>query len=254
MENSDRTTLILEIPYAGLGDHLFHSHLPEIAKKDFGFHQVLISNHSPVRHPDYQKLVWESKPFVDGFTEARGITCSIEEMLKIVDADHNLLDRIMQHYGLDNGSRWNEPKIYYTPKFREEFACSIYDPNYLSWVGNVDRYDAMVYFKTHGFTFDKVMSIRSEKCLYVPADKTQFCTTPTLFDFCDLIHSSKRLYCLTSGTATIAAALGKAATVFYGAEQDPGFRHSKLHHYLLIQNSFWGRLRAKFSRSFGKHA
>lgn len=26
--------LIIEIPYAGMGDHLFHSHLPKIAKEN----------------------------------------------------------------------------------------------------------------------------------------------------------------------------------------------------------------------------
>ena len=65
--------LIIEIRKGGLGDHLFYSHLPRIAKETGAFDSVYISNHSFFRNEDYKKLIWESNPFVDGFTEDRGV-------------------------------------------------------------------------------------------------------------------------------------------------------------------------------------
>jgi hypothetical protein len=81
------------------------------------------------------------------------------------------------------------------------------------------------------------MKIRNEKALYEPKDGDEFINTSTLFDFCDLIHSSKKIYCLTSGTATLAAALKKPAIVFYGDLQPKGYQHSLFHQYFLIERS-----------------
>ena len=64
----DQKILIIEIRKGGLGDHLFYSHLPRIAKQTKAFDKVYISNHSFFRHPDYKNLVWELNPFIDGFT------------------------------------------------------------------------------------------------------------------------------------------------------------------------------------------
>lgn len=242
--------LILDIPYAGLGDHLFHSHLPEIAKKDFQYDRVFISNKSNYRHDDYRKLVWEQNPFVDGFTDETGVSCNIEKLLESTDKENNLLDRIMQFYQLDNHTRFNEPKIYYKPKFVSTYNFNVYDPNYLSWVGNIDKLDAMSFFRQKKIKFDKIMTLRGEKHLFKATKKTEFLTTETLFDFCDLIHSSKKLYCLTSGTATIAAGLGVSAIVFYGPKQHVGFQHSKLHQYVLLKSNLFSTFKNKFIRLF----
>lgn len=240
--------LILDIPYAGLGDHLFHSHLPEIAKNDFNYDRVYITNASNYRHEDYRKLVWEYNPYVDGFTDEKGMNCDIERLLLTVNNQYNLLDRIMQFYQLDNLTRQNEPKIYYRPSYKSEYNFIIYDPNYISWVGNIDPLDAMSYFKQKNFSFEKIMTLRGNKHLYIASEKSSFITTETLFDFCDLIFSAKKMYCLTSGTATIASALGKPSIVFFGKEQNTGFQHSNLHEYILIKNNLMSRIKNKIIR------
>ena len=53
-----KKTLIIEIQKGGLGDHLFYSHLPRIAKQTYAFDVVLISNKSQFRNQDYKKLIW----------------------------------------------------------------------------------------------------------------------------------------------------------------------------------------------------
>ena len=56
----------------------------------------------------------------------------------------------------------------------------------------------------------------------------------SLEEFCAIIVSCKELYCLTTGTATLAAALRKPAKVLYGIHHDPIYRHSPIHEYILV--------------------
>lgn len=240
-------SLIIEISYAGLGDHLFHSHIPRIAKESGKYDAVYLSNHSKFGHPDYKKLIWELNPFLDGFVDEPGIKCDVASCVEKVNPSSatNLLDQVMYWYQLDNGLTWNNPEVYYQPNYRAEFAHTIYDPNFVSWIGNVIDEDAMIYFKKNKIHFDYIMKLRGNKTLFIPNNTTKFIETPTLFDFCDLIHSCTQLYCLTSGTATLASALGKPAIVFWGVEQNSGFQHYKQHTYRLIQRDFWNRIKRK---------
>lgn len=234
--------LIIEIPYGGMGDHLFHSHLPRIAKEKGGFDKVYISNRSLFRHPDNKKLIWELNPFVDGFVGERGCVCDLGNIVKQLKKEkvskENLLDKIMLAYNLDDGIRGHEPEVYYEPKFIKEYNKSIFDPNHLSCVGAVNSSYMMSFLKKEAISFDAIMKIRNEKALYEPKSGDEFINTPTLFDFCDLIYSSKKLFCLTSGTATLAAALKKPAMVFYGELQPKAYQHSKYHTYRMVERTF----------------
>src|SRR6266496_3112403 len=64
--------LILQIKFGGLGDHLFFSHLPRIAKQSGECTGVYISNQSCFRSPEYKELIWKLNPFVDGFVDEPG--------------------------------------------------------------------------------------------------------------------------------------------------------------------------------------
>jgi len=233
--------LIIEIPYGGLGDHLFHSHLPRIAKETGKYKKVYISNKSLFRHPDNKKLVWECNPYIDGFTDLSGIACDLKTINNLHfnynDKKINLLDVIMIHYEMEDYQRWHEPEIYYKPLYREEYNKVIFDPNYLSWVGEITKKEMMSFIKKRGFVFEAIMKIRTEKALFIPTPNDVFIETNSLFDFCDLIYSAKKLYCLTSGTATIAAGLNKKATVFYGNNQSLFYQHSKLHDYIKVNRT-----------------
>ncbi|NVN97982.1 MAG: hypothetical protein HXX17_01570 [Geobacteraceae bacterium] len=233
--------LILQIKYGGLGDHLFYSHIPRIAKESGTYERVMLSTKSEFRHPDYRTLVWETNPYFDGFVDADGLYPEFAE----VGNDENLLDRIMLDLGLDDGQRWHDPEIYYTPKAVPQLTDrNIYDPNYVSYVGNIHSYDLSRYVRKNKVKIDYKMRQRN---IAIDIPVNQELDTPTLEDFCDLILSCNRFYCLSSGAATLAAALKKPATVFFGAGQKPMFHHSKLHSYVLIEVSTVTSIRQRVS-------
>lgn len=234
--------LIIEIPYAGLGDHIFHSHLPRIAKQFGNYEKVLVSSLSESWNVDCMRLVWEMNPYVDGFVSKRGVTCDlkliaqkIEEREKNENIEFpNLLDEIMYVYGLDDGKVMHEPEIYYKPKFRTEFNSVIFDPNFISYTGDLSTKDVSSFFRKKGVKFDAYMKIRTEKALHKENSKNIYISTNSLEEFCDLLFSCKEIHCFTTGTATLAPALGKKAFVYYGNGHSVAMRHSKLNEYVFI--------------------
>jgi len=67
----------------------------------------------------------------------------------------------------------------------------------------------------------------------VPASHfTDWLSSHSLEDFCSIIASCKEIYCFATGTATLAAALGKKAHVFYSKGFNPQYLHSKNNIYI----------------------
>jgi len=238
MENEK--TLILQIKYGGLGDHLFYSHIPRIAKETGAYEKVYISNLSEFRHPDYKKLVWHKNPHVDGFVDGTGIEA---EPVKITLGE-NILDAVMLGLGLDDGKRFHEPELYFQPEIKKELTNkSVYDPNFVSFVGNFGSSDLQKWIEQNKIKIDCQMKLRDKNILLKKVSETL--QSKSLEDFCSIIISCKELYCLTSGTATLASALKKPATCFYGAGQDKNFHHSKMHKYIFIPESFINKTQRK---------
>ena len=239
--------LILQIKYGGLGDHLFYSHIPRIAKETGAYDKVYISNLSEFRHPDYKKLIWQKNPYLDGFTDEIGVETQVVEK----QSDKNILDLVMLGLGLDDGKRFHEPELYFQPEYRKELADkSVYDPNFVSFVGYFGSPDLEKWFEQNGVKIDYQMKIRDKS---VPIKKfEQILESKSLEDFCSIIISCKELYCLTSGTATLAAALKKPATCFYGIGQDKNFHHSKMHKYVFIPESFFGKIKRQINLFYNK--
>ena len=224
---------------------MFHSHLPRIAKETGAYEKVYISEHSLFRNNDNKQLVWSLNPFVDGFTMEKGQTCDIAKIVEQLDQEResnsktcvNLLDKVMMSYGIDDGKRMHEPEIFYTPTFIPAYNKTIFDPNYFSYVGDITHHDVSYFIRKNRIIIDSFMKLISPKSLHKYSSSCEYICTPTLQEFCDLIFSSKKLYCLTSGTATLAAALKKQAFVFYGENQYVAFQHSSLHKYIKIPQS-----------------
>ena|ERR1035437_609192 len=151
--------LILQIKYGGLGDHLFYSHIPRIAKETGAYDKVYISNLSEFRHPDYKRLIWEKNSHVDGFTDEKGL-----EML-VVDKkpDLNILDMVMLGLGLDDGKRFHEPEMYFKPECKNELSNkSVYDPNYVSMVGYFGSSKLQKWFDQNKVNVDCQMTLRNK--------------------------------------------------------------------------------------------
>ena len=72
----------------------------------------------------------------------------------------------MLGYGLDDGKRFHEPELYYKPKFREEYNKVIYDPNWVSNVGELSSDIIMDYFNSNNIKLDAVMKKLSDKALF----------------------------------------------------------------------------------------
>ncbi len=222
-------TLILQIKYGGLGDHLFYSHIPRIAK-ELGYKEVLISNKSDFRNAEYKHLIWELNPFVDGFTDKEGVHVADA---RPTNTDENLLDRIMLNLGLDDGKRFHEPELHYKPILVPEvIGKTVYDPNYLSNAGLVNAHKVDTYFSSHDLSIDLQFTLRNNS---IPTTHfSGFIQARSLYDFIDILASAKDIYCLVTGTASLASALGKKAHVFYTAEMPAEFRHSRNNTYIKL--------------------
>jgi len=60
--------IVLQIKWGGLGDHLFWSHIPAVAK-GMGVKRVLLNaRNSDWRHNDYREM-WRLNPHLDGETD-----------------------------------------------------------------------------------------------------------------------------------------------------------------------------------------
>ena len=112
--------LIIKIKHGGLGDHLFYSHIPRIAKESGKYYKIFISNKSDFRKEDQKELIWKLNPYVDGFTDLDGKSIDNIEIKEGENA--NLLDKIMLCFELDDGKRFHEPELYYKPKIIKELV------------------------------------------------------------------------------------------------------------------------------------
>jgi hypothetical protein len=233
----DQKILIIEIRKGGLGDHLFYSHLPRIVKQTKAFDKVYISNHSYFRHQDNKKLIWELNPFVDGFTNNKGVF----KFSTKCNEKQNMLDSIMLEYGLDDGIRMHEPEIYYKPNINSSLAnINVYDPNYQSYTGDLISGRLMEnYFFKNDITIHYQMKFLGKR--YLPIQSAQLnpsFSCNNLFEFCDFLASVNEIFCVTTGTASLAAAMNIKLTVFYGNGLIRGYQHSPLHNYICLGTDY----------------
>ena len=226
--------LIIEIQKGGLGDHLFYSHLPRIAKETKAFDIVLISNKSQFRNLDYKKLIWELNPFVDGFTDESGIF----HFSTYHTETQNLLDTLMLLYGLDDNQRMHEPEVYYVPKLKVDIIGKIvFDPNYISYTGDIKSNKLIKdWFNKNNIIPDYQMYVLGKR--YISIETLKQLSAVDIFDFCNILYSIDSIYCFTTGTATLSSALKIKANVFYAKGHDNGYRHSLLNNYIYLGTDY----------------
>lgn len=238
MKSNESSVIVITSNYSGLGDHLFLSHLPRIAKEYGNYSKVYVSLDNKFRSKEIKELVWDKNPYVDGFAAQEQ---SLNRKIKPADGS-NLLDLIMLAYDLDDGLRFHEPEIYCMPNFRAELADTVvYDPNYISFVGALSQAAINNIINNEpGNLVQLPIRVRGYPVPDVPT-----ITSSSLLDYCSIIKSAKKFICLSSGSATLAAALRVPSWVFYGNGQNKIFHHSKMHTYIDVGDyTVYGNIKA----------
>lgn len=225
-----KNVLVIEVPYGGLGDHLFFSHIPRIAKETKRYDKVYISMVSPIRRSEHIDFIWKKNPYVDGFISTPGDLYKGSRLYQM-----NILDQIMLFYGLDDGVRFHEPELYYKPKILEEYVGKvIFDPNFVTKLNDTLTLARVTeYLKDNNIKVDMQFKPRGDcsplmGCEYYIEDKS-------FEEFCNIIYSCKEIYSYATGTAVLAAALGKSGNVFFHDEVKKEFLFSKLNKYINLQ-------------------
>lgn len=209
---------ILKIEFGGLGDHLFHTPLPRLLKEYGLADKVFISNQSPVRNKESLNFVWDTNPYLDGFS-----SMPPTKLCPTSSGGTVLMDIIASHHGIPKQENELIPEIYKTLAISPAFSKNSYiDLNYTSFVGALTIIDILKIFKLYpDYT---IVNPRPIIKFLLPHRKFLF--TNSLIEYATLITSCKNFVCLASGGATLAAAVKKNATVFYGH----GFPETIKHH------------------------
>jgi hypothetical protein len=224
--------LIIQIRFGGLGDHLFNSHIPRIAKATGAYDRVLISNQSEYRDPDYRSFLWETNPHIDGFTDLPG---QIPIWPKTANPDDmNLLDGQMLSVGLDDGIRFHEPELYFQPAFDRKYRdLVVYDPNWISDGGEDMREDLLAYVRRHNIRFDAELAPLSPNALSLGLPILE--CRKGFEHFCSLVLSAKAIYCLVTGTSVLGPALKRPCHVFAGRLA----RFKRLFTFSMVNQYLW---------------
>ena len=223
-------SLVLEIPHGGLGDHLFWTPIPRVAKSLGRYDKVFVSTQSQFRDGSYKDLVWGANPFVDGFVDAKGLL--LGDMA--CDGTCNLLDRMLRHFGLEDGHLFHEPEIHFPVHVRDDVSgMSLYDPNYVSNAGDgLTRADVASLLRTEGFHADAQLPSRPGSTCLALEGVPIIAESSSLSDYAGVVRGCRSFACLATGSATLAAALGKASLVVASPAVEDRFLHSKLHNYV----------------------
>lgn len=204
--------LIIQIPYPGIGDHLFYSTLPEFLIKNNLYEQVLISDLSVYRFDGIKDLVWGCNPYISGFCDSKGWSYS-----GIRPENGNFIDGIEILFGGDESIRGRSPKVFHGNnlfRMSQSFVGKAYVD--LSSFSNRD---------TPSFEAIIAYLCKHEKCPIAVTEPRNYTGTlfknfekiilpNSIFEYCSLISSCERYYCLYSGGNSLAPALGIGANVF----------------------------------------
>lgn len=209
---------IIKIEFGGLGDHLFHTPLPRLLKKYNLADKVFISNQSPIRNNESLNFVWDSNPYLDGFSSSPPT-----KLIAASTQKKSLIDIIAANHGIPEQDFELTPEIYKTLDTSSLFSKDSYiDLNYTSFVGALTTIDLLKIFKS----YPNHLIVNPQPIIQVLLPHRKFIFTTSLVQYATLIRSCKNFVCLASGGATLAAALKKNVTVYYGH----GFPETIKHH------------------------
>ena len=146
----------------------------------------------------------------------------------------------------------HEPEIYYIPVIQAHLrGAVIYDPNFISYTGDL-RSNVLIekWFHQNLVEVDYQMVVLGNR--YIAINDRPELSAKTIFDFCNILASIDSVYCFTTGTATLAAALKVKTFVFYGKGHEKGYRHSLQNKYIYLGSDyrFVDKLKKMFFQSY----
>ena len=208
---------ILYINWGGLGDHLSFSTLPEVFHKN-GF-DCYISDKSVFRDMKHYDLIWKSNPYIKGVSSDEANCGHIENwglaLNNVVEFNTSLSihKNIENLYGMNGDSDY--PKIYYKPNNLKEYNDYIFLDLNAASVANYSHNTNVILNHLESFKNEKVIYSLSENSYGKSVIDINLLNsygfkpiqTNGIFNYTDLIYSSKRFICLWSGGAHLSTAI-----------------------------------------------
>lgn len=199
--------IVLDISHKGLGDWLSFSSLPRLLKEKYDVDFYLYDKSvKRLNNRDIFKFVYESNPYFKGILNDKPFRFKIFAVEKnpwhfISDRNSPAITEIVEkQFGLDGKG---VPEIFYTPKILPDYKNTILvDKNYISgkkvgWVYNDKTFKRQI----------AEYSDSQSKIEYIDPMKQN------IWEYTDMIFSSKRFITVLSGGAVIAACFDKPFTV-----------------------------------------
>lgn len=217
--------IIIEQPWGGLGDNLQYSTIPEVGHK-LGF-EVLVSTHNKYRNLDTKRLVWDINPFISGYTDERGnlndlfSPSPINTLFPILDRWNDGLNVIQNVEYQIFGHYFNDrPKIYYRPNLINYLQDKVViDLNAFS--SSVDKESIISQFGK-----DQAVLLNESSDTHIGIKSS------SIFEWVDMITSSKKFVCTFSGGNIVMAAYNKPCTI-YTSSTNKVFNFA-LHEYIMV--------------------
>jgi hypothetical protein len=232
-----RKKVVFRVEYGGLGDHLFYSPLPRLLKEQGLADEVYISSQSNFRNQQTFDLVWKLNPYLDGIINEPPtplVEVSKTRQTKIINV-------ICEKFGIHVDQEL-VPEVYATLCINPSLQKKFIDLNYISYTGAFCFLDKWKLYRKHS---DHVM-VNPDRVSAFLFPKMAKIYTKSLMEYVNLINSSSAFIAVVSGGATLAAALKKPATIYYGYGQKPLFRHGSNDHIQVGGDNFFRKRLSRY--------
>lgn len=205
-------------PWGGLGDNLQFSTLPEM------YHSIgipfYVNKDNVCRNYEINKLVWESNPYFNGYTDDEP-NCG-----SVYTYSNENIDNLILYWERIHGfvPKNKYPKIYYTPKkidfLKNKIVLSLQfiSGNFQYFSEETLHSKITKYVENRNIDlvllkYNNVVSSdkKEQSFIYLNSDYFEI---NNIFDLCDVINSCEYFITLQSGAAALASALNKKTTVF----------------------------------------
>jgi hypothetical protein len=213
---------VIQIPYPGIGDHLFYSPLPKLLVTQGLAKRVWISEKSRMRSDEMKNIIWESNPFIEGFTTNTGWHNS-----GLRPIGGNFLDGLVfQFSGQTPALRSTRPQLYWPHELPERGTYWIWDFNRVANRHRIDPDQISIHLQKNTSEQNEIFCYESEFSIRIIENTPQFMNMKRnnrlhllpreihLGDYFRRIQKASRFFGLYSGGAIIAAAYQVPSTTF----------------------------------------